>query len=67
LKYFVVVVVVVVDRDVMGNNLQFNSLSMNNKDWIENENDHLAALLQYRDAMKRNLMTQSKFVGGFPR
>jgi len=51
----------------MGNNLQFNSLSMNNKDWIENENDHLAALLQYRDAMKRNLMTQSKFVGGFPR
>ena len=53
-------------RDVVGNNLQFNS-SSNNYDWLDDENDQLAALLLYRDALKKNLTTQSKFGGGYPK
>ena len=52
-------------RDIVGNNLQFNSASQN--EWIDNENEQLAALLLYRDALKKNLTTPSKFAGGFPR
>jgi hypothetical protein len=50
----------------VGNNLQFNSSSQYN-DWMDNENDQLAALLLYRDAMKKNLTVPAKFSGGFPR
>jgi len=52
-------------RDIIGNNLHFNSSQSN--DWIDNENDQLAALLLYRDALKRNLTTPAKAGGGLPR
>ncbi|CAF1353623.1 unnamed protein product [Rotaria sp. Silwood1] len=53
-------------RDIVGNNLHFNSRSLNNS-WIDDENDQLAALLLYRDALKKNLTTSTKAGCGFPR
>ena len=53
-------------RDIVGNNLRFIPRTQNNT-WIDDENDQLAALLLYRDALKRNLTTASKAGGGFPR
>lgn len=53
-------------RDIVGNNLQFNPASQN-YDWLDDENDQLAALLLYRDALKKSLTTQSKFGGGYPK
>ncbi|CAF4650555.1 unnamed protein product, partial [Rotaria magnacalcarata] len=43
-------------RDVAGNNVRFNR-SLNNSSWVDHENDQLAALLLYRDALKKNLTT----------
>ncbi|CAF2590088.1 unnamed protein product [Rotaria sp. Silwood2] len=54
-------------RDIVGNNLRFNSRSLNNNNWIDDENDQLAALLLYRDALKKNLTTSTKAGVGFPR
>jgi hypothetical protein len=34
---------------------------------MDNENDQLAALLLYRESLKRNLTMPPKFSGGFPR
>ncbi|CAF1332530.1 unnamed protein product [Rotaria sordida] len=53
-------------RDIVGNNLHFSSTSINHS-WIDDENDQLAALLLYRDALKRNLTTATRAGGGFPR
>jgi hypothetical protein len=51
-------------RDVVGNNLQFDSPSQN-FDWPDDENDRLAALLLYRDALKKRLATPNN--SGFPK
>jgi hypothetical protein len=53
-------------RNIVGNNCHFNSSSQNNN-WIDDENDQLAALLRYRDSMKHNFTTSSKTGGAFPR
>jgi len=53
-------------RDIVGNNLQFNSSSQKNG-WADDENNQLAALLLYRDALKKTLTTPAKFSNGFPR
>jgi hypothetical protein len=50
----------------VGNNLHFNSSSQHSG-WIDDENDQLAALLLYRDTLKRNLTTPAQAGGGFPR
>jgi hypothetical protein len=53
-------------RDIVGNNLQFNSSYKN--DWLDDENDQLAALLLYRDTLKKNLTTPMNLgTGGFPK
>lgn len=53
-------------RDIVGNNLHFTSTSQNDN-WIDDENDQLAALLLYRDALKRNLTTSTKIGVGLPK
>ncbi|CAF4149781.1 unnamed protein product [Rotaria magnacalcarata] len=53
-------------RDVVGNNVRFNR-SLNNSSWVDHENDQLAALLLYRDALKKNLTTPTKAGSSFPR
>jgi hypothetical protein len=53
-------------RDIVGNNLHFNPPPQNN-DWIQDENDHLAALLRHRDNLRLNLTTPAKAGGAFPR
>ena len=53
-------------RDIVGNNLHFKSSAARN-DWLEDENDQLAALLLYRDTLKRNLTTAAKAGGGLPK
>jgi hypothetical protein len=53
-------------RDVVGNNLRFNSAS-NADNWNDGENSNLRALLMYRDALKRNLTTPAMAGGGLPK
>lgn len=54
-------------RDIVGNNLHFKTSSAARSDWLEDENDQLAALLLYRDTLKKNLTTAAKAGGGLPR
>jgi hypothetical protein len=53
-------------RDIVGNNLHFNSSSQNNgRNDVDNE--HLGSLMMYRDILKQNLTTPVRAGGGFPK
>ena len=60
------ILLILLRRDIVGNNLHFKTTPRSN-DWIEDENDQLAALLLYRDMLKRNLTTAARAGGGMPR
>jgi hypothetical protein len=53
-------------RDIVGNNLHFNSPSQNNG-WNDGDNEQLGSLMLYRDILKQNLTTPVRAGGGLPK
>jgi hypothetical protein len=54
-------------RDLVGNNLRFRSASFRSDNRNQSETDHLAPMLIYRDALRRNLTTPSRAGASLPR